>query len=93
MKTEVYSWRVSSDVKMSLEREARRRKISMSAALDAAAREWLQKSAAANEGDGEQGRLQKAASKWLGALASGNAQRSETVSQDVRDRLRRHYGR
>ena len=93
MKTEVYSWRVSSDVKTSLEREARRRKISMSAALDAAAREWLQKSAAANEGDGEQRRLQKAASKWLGALASGNSQRSETASQDVRDRLRRHYGR
>ena len=93
MKTEVYSWRVSSDVKTSLEREARRRKISMSAALDAAAREWLQKSAAANEGDGEQRRLQKAASKWLGALASGNAQRSETASQDLRDRLRRHYGR
>ena len=93
MKTEVYSWRVSSDVKASLEREARRRKISMAAALDAAAREWLQKSAAANEGDGEQRRLQKAASKWLGALASGNAQRSETASQDVRDRLRRHYGR
>ena len=93
MKTEVYSWRVSSDVKTSLEREARRRKISMSAALDAAAREWLQKSAAANQGDGEQRRLQKAASKWLGALASGNAQRSETASQDVRDRLRRHYGR
>ena len=93
MKTEVYSWRVSSDVKTSLEREARRRKISMSAALDAAAREWLQKSAAANEGDGEQRRLQKAASKWLGALASGNAHRSETASQDVRDRLRRHYGR
>jgi hypothetical protein len=93
MKTEVYSWRVSSDVKASLEREARRRKISMSAALDAAAREWLQKSAAANEGDGQQRRLQKAASKWLGALASGNVQRSETASQDVRNRLRRHYGR
>ena len=90
---EVYSWRVSSDVKTSLEREARRRKISMSAALDAAAREWLQKSAAANEGDGEQRRLQKAAPNCVGALASGDAQRSETASQDVRDRLRRHYGR
>lgn len=93
MKTEVYSWRVSSDVKTSLEREARRRKISMSAALDAAAREWLQKSGKANEGDEEQGRLRKAASKWLGTLASGNAQRSETASQAVRGRLRRRYGR
>ena len=93
MKTEVYSWRVSSDVKTSLEREARRRKISMSAVLDAAARAWLQKSATSNHGDEEQRRLQKAASKWLGALASGNGQRSEGASQAVRDRLRRRYGR
>ena len=58
MKTEVYSWRVSSDVKTSLDREARRRKISMSAALDLAAREWLQKSGLTSEGDEEQRRLQ-----------------------------------
>lgn len=93
MKTEVYSWRVSSDVKTSLEREARRRKISVSAALDAAAREWLLKSGVSNEGDEEQRRLQKAAAKWLGTLASGNPQRSEIAAQTVRDRLRRRYGR
>jgi len=93
MKTEVYSWRVSSDVKTSLEREARRRKISMSAALDSAAREWLLKSGVSNEGNEEQRRLQEAASRWLGTLASGNARRSETAAQNVRDRLRRRYGR
>lgn len=93
MKTEVYSWRVSPDVKASLEREARRQNISMSAALDAAAREWLQRSANATEGDEAQRRLQKAASKWIGALAGGNAQRAETASDAVRDRLRRRYGR
>ena len=93
MKTEVYSWRVSSDIKTSLEREARRRKISMSAALDAAAREWLQKSGMANEGDEGQLRLHKAASRFLGALAGEDGRRSETVSQSVRQRLRRRYGR
>jgi hypothetical protein len=93
MKTEVYSWRVSSDIKTSLEREARRRKISVSAALDAAAREWLQKNAVTNEEDEEQQRLRKAASKWLGTLSGGNAQRSVTASIGVRDRLRRRYGR
>jgi hypothetical protein len=41
MKTEVYSWRVSPDIKTGLEREARRRKMSVSAVLDLAAREWL----------------------------------------------------
>jgi hypothetical protein len=93
MKTEVYSWRVSSDVKASLEQEARRRKISMSAALDAATREWLEKSAMETEGHDEQRRLQRAASTWLGRLSGGNAKRAETASQAVRDRLRRRYGR
>lgn len=93
METEVYSWRVSTDVKTSLEREARRRKISVAAALDAAAREWLRKSDMANAGDEEQSRLHGAASKWLGTLASGNAQRSETASKSVRGRLQRRYGR
>jgi len=93
MKTEVYSWRVSAEVKTSLEREARRRNISVSAALDAAAREWLQKSGVENEGDEEQQRLQKSAAKWLGTLTSGNPQRAESASRSVRDRLRRHYGR
>jgi hypothetical protein len=93
MKSEGYSWRVSSDVKTSLEREATRRKISVSAALDEAAREWLQKSSVANEREEEQLRLQAAASKCFGKLSSGNARRSETVSEQVRDRLRRRYGR
>ena len=89
----MYSWLVSSDVKTGLEREARRRKISMPAALDAAAREWLQRSGMANGGEEEQLRLHKAASPWLGVLASGNAQRSEAASQSVRRRLRLRYGR
>jgi hypothetical protein len=93
MKTEVYSWRVSSDIKTSLEREARRRRISIAAALDLAAREWLQKSGTANEGDDQQRRLRTAASKWVGTLASGNAHRSQTVSEAVRDRLKRRYAR
>lgn len=93
MKTEVYSWRVSPDIKTGLEREARRRKISLSAALDLAAREWLVKTSMANEDEEEQYRLKKAASRWFGALASGDAQRSEKVSQTVRQRLRRGNGR
>ena len=93
MKTEVYSWRVSPDIKTGLEREARRRKMSVSAALDLAAREWLLKTSVTNEDDEGQYRLKKAASRWLGALASGDAQRSEKVSRTVRQRLRRAYGR
>ena len=92
MKREVYRWQVSSEVKTGLEREARRRKISMSAALDLAAREWLDKSSSGNDGDEEQRRLKKAASKWLGALARGDAHRSENASQTVQKRLHERYG-
>ncbi len=93
MKTEVYSWRVSTELKTGLERAARRRKTSLSAVLDLAAQEWLTRSGAANEDGAEQRRLQQAASPCLGAFASGEARRSETVRQTVRQRLRRRYGR
>jgi hypothetical protein len=93
MKSEVYSWRVSTDLKTGLEREAHRRKISVAAVLDLAARDWLNQGGAEMEGDEEQPRLQKAASKCFGSLASGNAHRSENARQAVRQRLRRHYDR
>jgi hypothetical protein len=93
MKSEVYSWRVSTELKSGLEREARRRRISVSAVLDLAARDWLNNGGAEIGGDEEQARLQKAAAKCFGALASGNAHRAENARQAVRQRLRRHYGR
>jgi hypothetical protein len=92
MKTEVYSWRVSTEVKTGLERAARSRKISLSKVLDMAAREWLTKTG--SEGDEEtQWKLHKAASESFGMLASGNPKRSETARDAVRARLRQRYGR
>ncbi len=93
MKTEVYSWRVSTDLKTGLEREARRRKISLAKALDLAAEEWLKKGGADQNDDREQQRLHEAASKFIGVIASGDSRRSENVRQMVRERLRRRYGR
>jgi hypothetical protein len=93
MKTEVYSWRLSTDVKTELEREARRRNISLSAALDLAACEWLRKRSAENNRDEEQTRLQKAASKCFGAFEGGSANRAENARGEVRRRLRQPHGR
>ena len=45
MGSEVYSWRVSTELKLDLEREAALRKTSVSAVLNLAVREWLKKSA------------------------------------------------
>jgi hypothetical protein len=93
MKTEVYSWRVSTDLKIGLEREARRRKISLSAALDLAAREWLSKSGAENEDKEEQIRRHEAASKCFGAFSGNDVDRSKNVRQAVQQRLRRPHER
>jgi hypothetical protein len=93
MKTEVYSWRVSTELKTGLERAARRRKTSLSAVLDLAAQEWLARSGAANEDGAEQRRLQQAALKCFGAFAGGEARRSEGVRHVVRQRLQQRYGR
>jgi hypothetical protein len=96
MKAEVYSWRVSTDLKTGLEREARRRKLSVSAVLDLAARDWLKNTGAGNgsdEDEAEQRRLHLAAAKFLGVFAGGDGRRSENVRQLVRRRLRGKHER
>ena len=91
MKTEVISWRVSPEVKSGLEREARRRKISVSAALDLAAREWLKNG---DEDDEQhQRRLHEAVAKCFGAIDGGDPYRSQNASRLVKEKLRRQYGR
>lgn len=93
MKTEVYSWRVSTDLKTGLEREARRRHVSLSVILDMATREWLTKNSAGNDEEEEQQTLHRSASECFGIFASGNSHRSETVRQRVRQRIRQRYWR
>jgi hypothetical protein len=48
-----------------------------------------------SEGDDDerQRRLQEAASECFGSIAGGDAGRSETATEKVRQRLRGHYGR
>lgn len=93
MKTEVYSWRVSTDLKTGLEREAQRRKTSVASVLELAAREWLSKSGAGIEGVEEQLRLRNAASECFGTFASGDPRRSVNVRKAVRERLDRRRDR
>lgn len=92
MKTEVYSWRVSADLKTGLEREAHRRKVPVSTLLDLAARDWLNKSGSDADNHAEQLRLQSAALECFGAFAGGGRHRSENTRQIVRQRLRRRHG-
>jgi hypothetical protein len=77
-RTEVFRWRVSVELKSRLECEARRRKISMSAALDLAARGWL-KIGRDQRGEEQQRQIHEAAAKYIGAFVGGDPQRSENA--------------
>jgi hypothetical protein len=93
MKSEFYSWRVSTELKTALEREANHRKVSLAAILDLAARELLNKSGHGVDDEQEQARFQQAAMKCFGAFEGGDVHRSENTRREVRRRLRQRHGR
>ena len=92
MKSEVYSYRLTSARKASLERAARRRKLNIAQALDIAVDEWLAKYPEELDDD-EQKRLHAIAERIIGSVSSGNRHGSTTVRQAVRKRLAEKYGR
>jgi predicted transcriptional regulator len=73
VKPEVYSWRLSSELKSDLEREARSRNVSVSSVLESAVRDWLKKGETDLPEDDVQRGLHAAAACCFGALARGNA--------------------
>lgn len=94
MKTEVYSWRLSRDLKWALEEAARREHVSVSQLLERIAREWLKTSAPAAENDeAEQARLRAVAMQFAGTIRGGDPDRAAEAGKRVRDLLARKYGR
>jgi hypothetical protein len=94
MKSEVYSWRLSPDLKDDLEAAARREHMSVSRLLERIAREWLQaRAAAVADDEAEQERLRAIAMRYVGALRSGDPHLSEKVSERVREHLLRAHAR
>jgi predicted transcriptional regulator len=93
MKTEVYSWRVSPEIKKNLERTARRRNLSVAQALEQATQDWVSKNSEPLEDEEEQRWLHQGVMKFAGTLESGDPNRSTGVSERVRQKLRKRYGR
>jgi predicted transcriptional regulator len=93
MKDEVYSWRLSGELKSDLEREARLRKMAVSSVLETAVRDWLKKSERNLPEDEAQRRLHTAAEGCFGVLDGGNPYRAETARDVLRERLRRRHAR
>lgn len=93
MRTEVYSWRVSPELKSALERAAQRRKLSVSKVLEDAARQWLKQSASDVAEVEEQRILHEAARQCIGAFSGSDSRRSEDVRQAIRNRLGKRRAR
>ena len=94
MKTAVYSWRLSDELKSDLEREARLRKLPVSVILEDAARDWLRRANSSTESDEErQRRLHEASERCFGVVETTYPGSSERVREIVRERVRRRIGR
>jgi hypothetical protein len=93
MKQEVYSWRLSTELKAELEREARARKTSISNLLEAVVQDWFRQSRGCLDDREQQALLHTEAEKCLGAFSGGNPRRAETARQTIRKSLARRYGR
>ena len=86
-KTEVYSWRLDSDLKERLEHAARTEKISIGGLLDRIAREWLGSEPRDENDEALQRRLHAEFMKVVGTINSGDPFGSEQVKERVRAKL------
>lgn len=83
--SELYSWRVSPEVKNSLEAAARAHKTSVAQLLDQIVSQWLDREVAGD--DKTQDQLRKAAMQTFGTIRGGDLLRSQQVRQRVCDHL------
>lgn len=91
MKDEVYSWRVSSELKEALEEAASAEGISVSRLLDRIVLDWLrQKKEDAAEVEQELRRIRERAMQYVGSVALGEGPyTAERVRERVRSRAKR----
>lgn len=92
-RSEVYSWRVATEVKAALEHEARRERQSVAGLLERITMEWLRARRRGTDSDDEQARLHAVAAKTFGTIAGGDPSRSTAVRTAVRRRLAERRGR
>lgn len=87
-KTEVYSWRVTADLKVALEDAAREERTSVGELLGRMARQWLRdRAAGTSESEAAQQRVRASSERFVGSLAGGNPRRAEGARGEIRQRL------
>ena len=91
-KSEVYSWRMSPELKAKLEEAARDEQTSLAQLLEKIAREWLTLARPNGDDEQEQQRLQEQAASYIGKMQGRDPQRAQEASQRVREKLKKKYG-
>jgi len=90
-KSEVYSWRLSPDLKRALEDAARAQGTSVAGLLDRLVRDWLAEHAPGVAGD--EARVRKNALRFVGAVRGGDPRRASRARERVRQKLRNRRAR
>ena len=95
MKTEVYSWRLSAELKADLEAEARRLSMSVSALLEKITRQCIKEHEAERlKDEAEQRRRHAAGLKFAGAISmDGGPYTNDVVHKIITERLVKKHGR
>ena len=91
-KSEVYSWRISPELKADIEAAARAEKATISTLLERIVREWLGGGGRVHDEDGQQ-RLHEAAAECFGQLQGGDTLLSEQASSRVKVILEKQHDR
>lgn len=86
-KSEVYSWRVSPELKSALEEAARAERTTVSKLLDGIVAAWLEQADSNGDQQAIQRRLHRAAARTLGKIHGGNPRRAERARELLRKRL------
>ena len=86
-KSEVYSWRVSPELKSALEEAARSEQTTVSKLLDRVVVAWLEQAELNGDQNSIQRRLHQAAARTLGKIHGGDPRRAERARDLVKKRL------
>lgn len=92
-KSEIFTWRLTPDLKHTLERRARQEGRSVAGLLDRVVQDWLRNGKSDADDEAEQARLRREATKWIGSISGGNPYRAETARETIRERLRQTHER
>jgi predicted transcriptional regulator len=80
-KSEVYSWRLDSDLKRRLEEAARNENTSVGGLLDRIARDWLGRQASEEDEEALQWRLHADAARVIGTIQGDDPGRSQRMKE------------